>query len=157
MLKALPWVLFVASLIVNALFIGGALFGHGHGYWKKDRDGAWERVVEKLDLTTEQEAGLQALRADMIERGRDMREGRKEMRREMLDELRQETFDEARFTALMEEGGAERRTFFLEMARQMHAFMGQLSEDQRERLIEMIEDRRFRRAFFSGMRRDGER
>lgn len=157
MLRVLPWVLFAASLIVNALFIGGALFGHGHGYWKKDRDGAWERVVEKLDLTTEQEAGLKALRADLVERGRDMREGRKEMRRAMLDELRQETFDEARFTVLMEEGGAVRRAFFLDMARQMHAFMGQLSEHQRERLVEMIEDRRFRRAFFFGGRRDGER
>ena len=29
MLRVLPWVLFAASLIVNALFIGGALFGHG--------------------------------------------------------------------------------------------------------------------------------
>lgn len=157
MLKALPWVLFVASLIVNALFIGGALFGHGHGPWKGDRDGAWERVVEKLDLTNEQEGALKALRADMMERGRGMRERRSEMRRAMLDELRQETFDETRFTALMEEGGAERRAFFLEMARHMHVFMGQLSDDQRERLIEMIEDRRFRRAFFSGSRHGGER
>lgn len=157
MLRVLPWVLFAASLIVNALFIGGALFGHGHDYWEKGRDGAWERVVEKLDLTTEQEASLKGLRADLVERGRDMREGRKEMRRAMLDELRQETFDEAGFTALMEEGGAVRRAFFLDMARQMHAFMGQLSEDQRERLIEMIENRRFRRAFFFGGRRDGER
>jgi Spy/CpxP family protein refolding chaperone len=81
MLKALPWVLFVASLIVNALFIGGALFGHGHGPWKGDRDGAWERVVEKLDLTNEQEGALKALRADMMERGRGMRERRSEMRR----------------------------------------------------------------------------
>jgi hypothetical protein len=43
------------------------------------------------------------------------------------------------------------------MARHMHVFMGQLSDDQRERLIEMIEDRRFRRAFFSGRRHGGER
>ena len=157
MRKALPWVLFVASLIVNALFIGGALFGHGHDYWKKDRDGAWERVVEKLDLTAEQETALMGMRADLMERGRDMRERRTEMRQAMLDELRRETFDEARFTAIMEEGGAERRAFFLEMAGHMHAFMGQLSEDQRTRLLEMIEDRRFRRAFFSSGRHRGDR
>jgi hypothetical protein len=51
MRKLLPWVLFGASLIVNAMFIGGALFGHGFGHWNKDREAAFERVVEKLDLT----------------------------------------------------------------------------------------------------------
>ena len=154
MLKALPWVLFVASLVVNALFIGGALFGHGHGHWKKDREHAWERVVDKLDLTAEQTSALEDLRADLMTRGRDMREQRKEMRRAMLDELRNETFDEARFMTLMEDAGAERRAFFLDMARQFHAFMGQLSEDQRADLLEMVENRRFRRAFFSHGRRD---
>jgi hypothetical protein len=133
MRKLLPWVLFGASLIVNALFIGGALFGHGFGHWNKDREAAFERVVEKLDLTDEQEASMMSMRD----------------RRAMLDELRGETFDEARFGALMEEGGELRRAFFLELARRLHAFMGTLSEDQRERLLGMIEDRRFRRAFMS--------
>jgi len=152
MRKLLPWVLFGASLIVNALFIGGALFGHGFGHWKMDREDAIERVVEKLDLTAEQEASLMSMRDGLLDQGRDMREQRSQMRRAMLDELRGETFDEPSFVALMEEGGERRRAFFLELARGLHAFMGALSEDQRERLLEMIEDRRFRRAFMSSGR-----
>ena len=157
MRKLLPWVLFGASLIVNALFIGGALFGHGFGHWNKDREAAFERVVEKLGLTDEQEASMMSMRDGLLDQGRDMHDQRTQMRREMLDELRGETFDEARFVALMEEGGELRRTFFLELARRLHAFMGELSEDQRERLLEMIEDRRFRRAFMSSGRHRSDR
>lgn len=157
MRKLLPWVLFGASLIVNALFIGGALFGHGFGHWNKDREAAFERVVEKLDLTAEQEASMMSMRDGLLDQGRDMHDQRTQMRRAMLDELRGETFDEARFVALMEEGGARRRAFFLDLARRLHAFMGELSEDQRERLLEMIEDRRFRRAFMSSGRHRSDR
>lgn len=157
MRKLLPWVLFGASLIVNALFIGGALFGHGFGHWNKDREAAFERVVEKLDLTDEQEASMMSMREGLLDQGRDMHDQRTQMRRAMLDELRGETFDEARFVALMEEGGELRRAFFLELARRLHAFMGELSEDQRERLLEMIEDRRFRRAFMSSGRHRSDR
>jgi uncharacterized membrane protein len=157
MRKLLPWVLFGASLIVNAMFIGGALFGHGFGHWNKDREAAFERVVEKLDLTDEQEVSLMSMREGLLDQGRDMHDQRTQMRRAMLDELRGETFDEARFVSLMEEGGERRRAFFLELARRLHAFMGDLSEDQRERLLEMIEDRRFRRAFMSSGRHRSDR
>ena len=155
MRRSLPWILLAASLVVNAFFLAGAVWGHhGMSWWRGER-GAMDYVVDRLDLNAGQRSALESLHAGMAERRDEMREGRRSMRRELLAELTKESFDEERFLTLMDQRAAERRTMFLEIARGMHGFLRQLSPEQREKFIELADDRRFRRALiFGGGHRD---
>ena len=148
----IPWTLFGVSLVVNAFFLGTVAFGHHGKSWGRGGDTAMERVVEKLELDETQASALRELRSEIYGKARGMRDGGKETRRALFAELGKETFDEERFLSLMEERGAERRTFMVDSARRLHGFMKGLSEDQRQKFLEMIENRRFRRAFIMGGR-----
>ena len=149
----IPWALFGVSLIVNAFLLGAVAFGHQEKSWRHGGEQAVERVVEKLDLDAPQAAALKELRAEITARARGMREDRKEARKALFAELNRESFDEERFLSLMEKRGAERRAFIVESARGLHGFLQGLSEDQRQQFLEMMENRRFRRALMMGGRK----
>jgi Spy/CpxP family protein refolding chaperone len=148
----IPWTLFGTSLIVNAFLLGAVAFGDHGKSWGRGGDAAMERVVEKLDLDGTQAAALRDLRSEIAGKAQQMRDGGKESRKALFAELGKETFDEERFLSLMAERGAERRAFMVDAARSLHGFMRGLSDDQRQKFREMIENRRFRRAFMMGAR-----
>jgi Spy/CpxP family protein refolding chaperone len=137
------WIALIFSLAVNVFFVGGALyFRFKAEHWRDGRGGV-EYVVKELDLTAEQRQALAAMQERMRQGWDGQREKRTGDRRAMFELLLQPEFPEAELRALLEAHGMERTERFVEMGRDMHAFIQTLSPEQQEEMLEMMADRRF--------------
>lgn len=150
----LPWVLLAVSLALNLFFAGGVV------YMKLmaervtgGSDQRLEAVVERLDLSADRRAGLEALRAQVQQRMATLREERQESRKGMLAELARPELDRARLGELMHQGTAARAALFEELLVDLHAYLGTLSGEQRRAFLEMAEERGFMRGLFGRERR----
>ncbi len=159
MRQKLPWILFAGSLLLNGVFLGGVLFGWaGLKSDLSDGRGPMAEMADQLSLTPSQMDGLKALRDDIRARGRTFRKSRQSLRTAVLAEMRQPEFDREAVLAVMGENATERHAFFADIARDLHGYLQGLEPDQRERFLELAEERGFmRRLIFGDRRRGGER
>lgn len=143
----LMWILLAVSLVANVCFAGGALYAYySHG------DRGARHVSRELDLSPAQEQSLKALREAVASRRAAMPESRGGLRAAMLAELGNPTFDRARVETLLNEWSAERRSYFLDTAQDLHAYVATLTPEQREKFLKMAQDRSFLRRFLRGQR-----
>ena len=155
----LPWILFAGSLLLNGVFLGGVLFGWA-GLKSDLLDGRrpMAEMAEQLSLTPRQIDGLKALRDDIGARGGAFRQARQSLRAAVLAEMRQPEFDREAVLAVMGENAAERHAFFADVAGDLHGYLQSLEPDQRERFLELAEERGFmRRLIFGNRHRGGDR
>lgn len=150
----LPWILLAVSLALNLFVAGGVIYMKLTAErMTSESDQRLETVVERLDLSAERRAGLEALRARVQTRMAALREERQEGRRNMLAELARPELDRARIGELLQQGMAARATLFEELLVELHAYLGTLSETQRRSFLEMAEERGFMRGLFGPERR----
>ncbi len=134
----LPWILLAVSVVANIFFAGGAIYTlYGRG------DSAIEQVTRKLDLSPAQRQGLLALREGAADRRAATTGTRGGLREALLAEIASPTFDRDRVAALVEDGSAQRQTFFVSMAQDLHAFVATLTPEQREKFLELAQKRGF--------------
>jgi len=148
--ERLPWVLFAASLLLNAVFLAGAVFG-----WATlkapflPNSSGLAAVTQELDLSPEQAVALQALRQDFVSRRKEMKQSRGARRGALLAALAEENFDRPGLEEMMTERLADRRIFFADMAEALHGYLQSLSPEQRERFLELAAEPGFLRNVMS--------
>lgn len=150
----LPWILLAISLVLNVAIVGGLLYG-----WQGDRHGRGpERAVaqlsEQLDLTADQQQQLRAMLEGVMERKRASREAPPSPQRQALvDLLAEESFAEAETQRLLDEISTERNLVWVEVSRDMHAFVSALDQEQKAAFLSMAKERGFFRDLFRGARK----
>lgn len=150
----LPWILLAISLVLNVAIVGGLLYG-----WQGDRHGRGpERAVaqlsEQLDLTADQQQQLRAMLEGVMERKRARREAPPSPQRQALvDLLAEESFAEAETQRLLDEISTERNLVWVEVSRDMHAFVSALDQEQKAAFLSMAKERGFFRDLFRGARK----
>ncbi len=150
----LPWVLLTVSLALNLFFAGGAIYTKLTAeQWASESEQRLEVVVERLELSADRRAGLEALRERVQMRMASLRGGWRESRKEMLAELARPELDRARVKELMQRGMTARAALFEELLVDLHAYLGTLSDAQRRSFLEMAEERGFMRDLFGPGRR----
>ncbi len=143
----LLWILLTVSVVANVFFAGGALYAlYGRG-----GHGAIQ-ISRQLDLTSAQREELQALRESVAVRRASMSESRGGVREAMLAEIGNPTFDRERVAALVNEWSAERRSYFVDVMQDVHAFVGTLRPEQRQKFLELARDRKFLHRLLRGRR-----
>ncbi len=145
----LPWILLAVSLALNLFFAGGVIYMRMTG----PSDQRVEAVAERLGLSADRRAGLEAFRARVRVRMTSLREKRQAGRAEMLAELGRAELDRARLGELMNQGMAARGELFEELLVELHAYLGTLSDEQRRSFLKMAEERGFLRGLFGPERR----
>jgi len=143
----LLWILLAVSLVANVFFAGGALYAFCfHG----EREG--RQISRQLDLNPAQVQGLKALRETVASRRAAMPESRGGLRAAMLAEIGNPTFDRERVATMLNEWSAERREYFVDTAQDLHAYVATLTPEQREKFMELAQDRSFLRRLLRGRR-----
>ena len=150
----LPWILLAISLVLNVAIIGGLLYGwQGDRFWRGPAH-AVEHLSEQLDLTVEQEQRLQTVLDGVMERRKAKRDGPPSPQRQALvDLLAEEDFAEAETQRLLNEMSAERNRQWVEVSRDMHAFVSALDPEQKAAFVSMAKERGFFRSLFRSSRR----
>lgn len=149
----LPWVLLAVSLALNLFFAGGV------AYMKFTADSGWaagssfDAVVERVGLSDDRRAGLEALRERMQARRSAVRDEWRQGRKTLLAELAKPELDQARISELMSRGMARRAAVFEELLVEFHGYLATLPDEQRRAFLAMAEERGFMRRLF-GRRRD---
>lgn len=150
----LPWILLAVSLALNLFFAGGVIYMKLTAErMTGESDRRLDAVAERLELSAERRAGLEALRERVQMRMAAQREERQESRKNMLAELARPKLDRARVSELMHQSMAARTAPFEEILVELHAYLGTLSEEQRRSFLEMAEERGFMRDLFGPERR----
>ncbi|MHA1600533.1 MAG: Spy/CpxP family protein refolding chaperone [Alphaproteobacteria bacterium] len=140
MRNKLPWILLAVSVVANIFFAGGAI------YTLSARSGnAVKQVIRELDLTPAQRDGLLALREGVAVRRAAMTGMRGGLRKAMLAEIGNPTFDRERVTVLVGEWSDQRRAYFVDLAENLHAYVATLTPEQRETFLTMAQERGFLR------------
>jgi Spy/CpxP family protein refolding chaperone len=96
--------------------------------------------------------GLKALRETVAARRAAMPESHGGLRTALLAEIGNPTFDRERVETLLTEWSAERRSYFLDTAQDLHTYVATLTPAQREKFLELAQDRSFLRRMLRGRR-----
>ncbi len=147
MRSKLPWILLAVSVVANIFFAGGALYT-----LSARGESALEQAITKIELTPAQQEGLLALREKVAAR-RAARPGPPGgLRKALLAEVGNPTFDSDRVAALVNDWTTQRGTYFVEIARDLHAYVATLTPEQREKFLELAQERGFLRRLLRGKR-----
>ena len=151
MRAAIPWTLFAASLVVNVVFLSGAMVSGARELAKQQTvQSPGSDLVAQLNLDDSQRAGLDALREQARARGMAMREATVDLRQGLLVLLAAPEFNRETFTETLNEASVARRAMFIDVAEMLHGYLQSLDEGQREQVLVMAEDRGFLKAMLFG-------
>src|SRR3972149_6827277 len=136
----LIWILLAVSLVANVFFAGGAIYA-----FCAHRDYGGRQISRQHDLNPAQVQGLKALRETVASRRAAMPDSRGGLRTAMLAEIGNPTFDRERVATMLNEWSVERREYFVDTAQDLHAYVATLTPEQREKFLELAQDRSFLR------------
>jgi Spy/CpxP family protein refolding chaperone len=134
------WIALGVSLALNILaagYVAGAL-------WPRGRPGP-ERMADALDLAPAQRTAFERHLRSMREEHRRYREETRPLLQRSWQELAKPQPDEAALDRLFEEGIAKRRALQRENARSLRSFLETLEPGQRQRFLELMQERAERR------------
>ena len=144
----LPWILLAVSVVANIFFAVGV----GYTRYAVVEETAVERATKQLELTAAQQQGLAALR-DRVKTHRKSVPGQGGgLRKAMLAEIGKPTFDRERVAALVADWSEQRRTYFVDVAQDLHGYVATLTPAQRDKFLELAKDRMFLRELLRGHR-----
>ncbi|HXV23362.1 MAG TPA: Spy/CpxP family protein refolding chaperone [Alphaproteobacteria bacterium] len=142
MKRWLPWVLLAVSLALNIFFVAGFFWTRSAIAMWHDPERRVELVADRLDLTEPQRAQFRQAMEALKSKGFPGREGRRQMRREIIDMALKPDPDRAAILARMETISRERVQSMAEALDIMLPFLATLTPEQRTELRELIEQRR---------------
>ena len=150
----LLWILLAASMVLNIAIMGGILYTrHGGGPWSGGPDRAVERLSDKLELSSDQQARLREVVMGAMERRKARRDSPPPQRQALIDQLGADQFDEDEVRRLLGELSAERNVQWLAVTRDMHAFVATLDAEQKSEFLRLAKDRGFFRKLFRPSKR----
>ncbi len=142
MKRWVPWALLAVSLALNIFFVAGFFWTRSTIAMWHDPGRRFELVADRLDLTEPQRAQFRQTMEALKSKGFMGREGRREIRREILDMALQPDPDRAAILARMETAGRERIQAMAEALDIVLPFLATLTPEQRAELRELMERRR---------------
>lgn len=117
---------------------------HGGGPGGGPGGDPWRAVLSELDLSSEQQIAIDKLLDDARDQRLNNREQRRDRREQhheqMMKLLQQESFDEAAASALLAAEDETRDQQRLAMMKLHHQIGRQLSDKQRELLVELLDE-----------------
>ena len=151
MRAVLPWSLFAASLVLNLVFLSGAMVGGARELAKQQAvDGPAAGLADRLGLSAVQRDALDDLRAQARQRGDEVRGATAELRQSLLAEMSAKNFDREAFKETLSEASERRRAMFVDVAEMLHGYFQKLSPEQRADVLEMAQERGFLKALIFG-------
>lgn len=130
------WVALGLSLALNVLaggYIAGAL-------WQHERRGP-ERLAKELNLNPAQREAFERHVRTMREDNRRYREETRPLLQQFWRELAKPQPDQATLDRLFDEGLDKRRTLQRENARSVRDFLETLEQEQRQRFVDLMQQR----------------
>ena len=149
----LIWTLLAVSIAANLFFIAGVVYSKATVESLAASDQARiDFVSEELGLSIEQRNTLEALRNSLRQRKNADREKRQERRQMFLATVANPTFDKEEVSLLLEQRCQARNKRWILGAEDLHGFLRELSDSQRQEFLEMAQERGFMRRLFFGRR-----
>ena len=143
----LLWILLAISVVANVFFAIGV------GYTRyREADDPVDQITGQLNLTSAQRQGLLALREGIAARREAMSAPGGGLREAMLAEIGKPTFDRERVAALVADWSAQRGTYFVDVAQDLHGYVATLTPEQRDKFLALAGDRMFLRQLLRGRR-----
>ena len=96
-------------------------------------------ISETLDLDATQQAQLNQIKNELMEKAQQMRDGRASMYGEIIAQLRSEEIDQARVTAIISERRAQMNELIDLLVVRLAEFHKTLTQEQKEKLVAKIE------------------
>ena len=136
------WIALALSLTLN-VFVAGGLF------WSMMNRHVMERpagpppdrlvaAAQTLDLTPDQQTALQTFARSARELRRTLGQTNGPIFRQVWDEMSKPQPDEATVTSLVDAALDNRRVFQERMSANLITFLGRLTQDQRDRFVELM-------------------
>ena len=135
MLKKGLYVLLIGILIAGlGLFTGCRRSSHAH-----KAEFLVDYISETLDLDATQQAQLNQIKDELMEKAQQMRAGRASMYGEIIAQLRSEEIDQARVMAIIAERRAQMNELIDLLVVRLAEFHKTLTQEQKEKLVAKIE------------------
>jgi len=96
-------------------------------------------ISETLDLDATQQAQLNQIKNELMEKAQQMRDGRASMYGEIIAQLRSEEIDQARVMAIIAERRAQMNELIDLLVVRLAEFHKTLTQEQKEKLVAKIE------------------
>ena len=128
------------ALIVSLVFSVGFFSGcrpHGHG---RGAEFAVDYVTEVLDLNEAQQAQLNQIKEELLEKGQQMRANKAKYHDEIVAQLTSEEIDQARVKAIIAEHRAQMDELVDLMVVRFAEFHRTLTPEQKTKLVNKLED-----------------
>jgi Spy/CpxP family protein refolding chaperone len=135
MLKKGLYVLLIGILVAGlGLFTGCRRSSHAH-----KAEFMVDYISETLDLDATQQAQLNQIKDELMEKAQQMRAGRASMYGEIIAQLRSEEIDQARVMAIIAERRAQMNELIDLLVVRLAEFHKTLTQEQKEKLVAKIE------------------
>ncbi len=135
----LPWILFVASLLLNLFFAGGVVYSKATAERLREEPASrMAFAADELGLTETESESLIALREAVSEGRAQMRRESEPIRKALLAEMRKPAYDREKVEALLG-GRADLFVDFLaDSLNQLHGFLMGLPEEKRDNVFALM-------------------
>jgi Spy/CpxP family protein refolding chaperone len=142
---------FIISLLSMVMATGFAACKHGHhagGFDKFDLEAAVKRIASRLDLDESQKADLEKITAEIAAKAKEMHGDREAHHKELADLVRQQAISRDTVDRLVA-GKMEKMQKMADFAAdRLIAFHATLTDEQREKIAEHIEEKSENRCRF---------
>jgi Spy/CpxP family protein refolding chaperone len=136
------WVLLAASLALNLFFVAGALWiRFNEPFAPATPDERLQQMARELGLDPPQRQAFVQYAQTMREQLAHMRESVRPLIGEAWSEVAKPQSDEGRVMQLLDRVAAERRGFQQKLTTMTHAFLAQLTPEQRAKFIVLARQR----------------
>ncbi len=149
----LLWTLLAVSVAANLFFVAGVVYSKATVESLASSEKARiDFVVQELGLSSDQRDTLEAFRKSVRQRKGADREKRQERRQAFLAAVAKPAFDKEGVGALLEERCRARNKRWMLGAEELHGFLRELSDNQRQAFLELAQERGFMRRLLFGRR-----
>lgn len=141
MTPRLPWLLFLPSLALNLLFLGGAYWASQEEAPRPGPAGRLERAAERLGLSPEQKNGLDSFVRSTHDRMSQLRQSNENLIQAAIEEVANPQMDRVALNRILDALTAKRREFMDQTSAELHDFLMKLSPEQRAAALAALEER----------------
>jgi len=150
--RALPWVLFTISLALNVFFVGGHLYTQSRAGSEASKEAVTAKTpksattrlsVDQIGLDTAQRSQFNAMRTQILARGKQYREGSRDYVARLWAELEKARPSTRVIERSLKTVADNRYAFQRRVALDAIAFMAGLDANQKARFLELAKSRGF--------------
>jgi Spy/CpxP family protein refolding chaperone len=135
-------VLWIALPLVVVLGVGAAAAGYKHHGGHHSPERMVQRISDRLELTDEQRQKLDAVKEALVSSRQEMRQERAETISRLIDEVKKPALDEEVMMELIDERKTRLEKILLRIIEPMIAFHSSLNEQQRQKIVNLLETMR---------------